>query len=200
MKLLVYVWLAFIGLFGLMSGSNYRMLCQAATIATPVIDENLSDFEKAVQIIKKYEGMHQPKHWPLVGYGHKVLPGESFSRTKALSPEKAEEILRKDLLKNCAVFRSYGADSLILGVLAYNIGSGKVLKSTVAKKLKEGVRDIYDLYVSYSKYKGKTNSQLKRRRIEEFESLFIKEFPSNNSIDPNIEIQETQTVNTEEKI
>lgn len=198
MKLLVYVWLAFIGLFGLISGSNYRMLCQAASIATPGIDENLSEFEKAVQIIKKYEGMHQPKHWPLVGYGHKVLPGETFSRTKALSPEKAEEILRNDLLKNCAVFRSYGADSLILGVLAYNIGSGKVLKSTVAKKLKEGERDIYNLYVSYSKYKGKTNSQLKRRRIEEFESLFIKEFPSNNSIDPNIEIQETQTVKTEE--
>ncbi|MCH5216942.1 MAG: hypothetical protein J1F07_00085 [Muribaculaceae bacterium] len=198
MKLLVYIWLASFGLLGLVSGSNYRMLCQAMSIATPGIDENLSDFEKAVQIIKKYEGMHQPKHWPLVGYGHKVLPGETFSRTKALSQEKAEEILRKDLLKNCAVFRSYGADSLILGVLAYNIGSGKVLKSTVAKKLKEGERDLYDLYVSYSKYKGKTNSQLKRRRIEEFESLFIKELPSNNSIDPNIEIQETQTVKTEE--
>ena len=33
-------------------------------------------FEKAVTIIKKYETLHQPKHWPLVGYGHKVLPGE----------------------------------------------------------------------------------------------------------------------------
>ena len=29
--------------------------------------------------IKKYEGLHGPKHHPYVGYGHKLLPGERFS-------------------------------------------------------------------------------------------------------------------------
>lgn len=35
-------------------------------------------FEVAVEIIKKYETMHHPRHWPLVGYGHKVLSDDSI--------------------------------------------------------------------------------------------------------------------------
>lgn len=155
----------------------------------------ISDFEKAVEIIKKYEGIHQPRHWPLVGYGHKVLPGEKFNRNKAMNPKEAEELLRKDLLKNCAVFRSFGPDSLILGVLAYNIGSGAAKKSSVAKKLKEGNRDIYDNYISHSKYKGKTLSQLKRRRIEEFETLFIKEIESPDKDNDHLMVNEVVTSN-----
>ena len=135
----------------------------------------ISDFEKAVQIIKKYEGLHQPQHWPLVGYGHKILPGEKFSRTKAMSEADAEALLRKDLLKNCAVFRQFGADSLLLGVLAYNIGSGATLRSSVVSKLKAGNRDIYKNYIAHSRYRGKIHSQIQKRRIEEFETLFIKD-------------------------
>ena len=52
--------------------------------------ENVSSFEQAVQIIKKYEGLHSPKHWPLIGYGHLVMPGEKYSRSKALSEKEAE--------------------------------------------------------------------------------------------------------------
>lgn len=137
--------------------------------------ENVSSFEQAVQIIKKYEGLHAPKHWPLVGYGHLVKPGEKYSRSKALSEKEAEALLRKDLLKNCAVFREYGKDSLLLGVLAYNIGSGATLKSTVAKKLKSGNRDIKESYLSHCRYRGKALSGLKKRRIEEFEVLFVKD-------------------------
>lgn len=135
--------------------------------------ENVSSFEQAVQIIKKYEGLHSPKHWPLIGYGHMVLPGEKYSRSKALSEKEAEALLRKDLLKNCAVFREFGKDSLLLGVLAYNIGSGNTLKSSVVKKLKAGNRDIKENYLAHSKYRGKTLSGLKKRRVEEFEALFI---------------------------
>ena len=29
-------------------------------------------FERAVLIIKKFETLHKPKHWPYVGYGHQV--------------------------------------------------------------------------------------------------------------------------------
>lgn len=140
-----------------------------------------SDFEKAVKIIKKYEGLHQPRHYPLVGYGHLVLPGEKFNRKRAMGEAEAEKLLRKDLLKNCAVFRAWGPDSLILGVLAYNIGSGATLRSSVAKKLKAGNRDIYEIYIAHSRYRGKVHAQIKRRRIEEFETLFIKESPKPNN-------------------
>ena len=99
-------------------------------MASPAVSEpEVSPFEQAVEIIKKYEGLHSARHWPLVGYGHKVLPGEKFNRNRPLSEVEAEALLRKDLLKNCAVFREFGADSLLLGVLAYNIGSGATLRS-----------------------------------------------------------------------
>lgn len=144
--------------------------------AAPAISEPVvSPFEKAVEIIKKYEGLHSAKHWPLVGYGHKVLPGEKFSRKSKLSETEAEALLRKDLLKNCAVFREFGADSLLLGVLAYNIGSGATLRSSVVKKLKAGNRDIKDSYLAHCRYRGKVHNQIKQRRVEEFESLFIKD-------------------------
>lgn len=186
MKLLLYAGLTLMIMLGIVSNRSDRFLADNQLPEENTEPMELSDFEKAVEVIKKYEGLHQPKHWPLVGYGHKVLPGEKFSRTKAMNQVQAEELLRKDLLKNCAVFRSFGADSLILGVLAYNIGSGAAMRSTVAKKLKAGDRDIYDNYVAHSKYKGKTMSQIKRRRIEEFETLFIKE--------PDTETEKAQTV------
>lgn len=156
------------------------------TLTTTTADANTAEnteikktqFEQAVEIIKKYEGLHQPKHYPFVGYGHLVLKGENFSRTKALSQSQAENLLRNDLKKLCAQFRDFGKDSLLLGVLAYNIGPGNVKKSTVYSKLKNGDRNIETNYLAHCKYKGKQLSQLKRRRVEEFETLFIKEHDS----------------------
>lgn len=130
-------------------------------------------FERAVTLIKKYETLHQPRHWPLVGYGHLVLAGEKYSRTKALSEAEADALLRKDLLKNCAVFRDYGADSLLLGVLAYNIGSGNVKKSSVVRKLREGDRDIAASYLSHSRYRGRQHAGLRKRRADELGQLFV---------------------------
>lgn len=135
----------------------------------------VSPFEKAVEIIKKYEGLHSARHWPLVGYGHKVLPGEKISRGKVLSEKEADLLLRKDLLKNCAVFREFGPDSLLLGVLAYNIGSGATLRSSVVTKLRAGNRDIRETYLAHCRYRGKVHTQIKNRRIEEFEALFIED-------------------------
>lgn len=139
--------------------------------ATPAATDSL--FEVAVGIIKKYETLHQPRHWPLVGYGHLILPGEKFSRTKALPEPEADALLRKDLLKNCAVFRNFGADSLILGVLAYNIGSGATKSSSVAKKLAAGDRDIYENFIAHCRYKGKPHAGIRQRRIEEYNALFL---------------------------
>lgn len=147
---------------------------------SPEVDRNISSFEQAVEIIKKYETIHKPQHWPFVGYGHKVLPGEKFSRKETLSEAEAEALLRKDLLKNCAQFREFGADSLLLGTLAYNIGSGATKRSSIVKKLLAGDRDIRDTYISHCRYNGKIHEGIKRRRIEEFDALFEVE-PENET-------------------
>ncbi len=169
--------LVFVGL--MMLFSTLFTGCGSAGVTTAVAAETTSEvrqpdlFEKAVAIIKKYETLHKPKHWPLVGYGHKVLPGEKFSRTKALSEKEADALLRKDLKKLCAIYRSYGQDSILLATLAYNLGHGAVNRSSVVSKLKAGDRNIEKSYISYCRYRGKEHAQIKRRRIEEFETLFV---------------------------
>lgn len=131
-------------------------------------------FDDAVAIIKQFEGLHSSRHWPLVGYGHKVQPGEKFSRSRALSEKEADALLRKDLAKFCSLYRDYGADSLLLGALAYNCGPGIVNRSSVLSKLKAGNRDIEAAYLAHSKYRGKTLSQLKKRRETELAALYVK--------------------------
>lgn len=130
------------------------------------------EFEKAVEIIKKYESLHSARHWPFVGYGHLVQKGEKFKKGKALSASEADALLRKDLRKLCALYRGFGRDSLLLGALAYNCGPGVVAKSSVLRKLKAGDRNIRDAYLSHCRYRGKQLTGLKKRRIEEFEVLF----------------------------
>lgn len=134
-------------------------------------------FESAVACIKRYEGMHDHHHLPYVGYGHKLLPGESFP---AMTEKLADSLLRADLRKKCAVFRRFGADSLLLGVLAYNVGEyrllgyGKRPKSRLVYKFEAGDRDIYSEYAAFCHYKGKAVPFIRRRREEEFKILFIK--------------------------
>ena len=166
------IWMLMISTVFCCMGCGILTRTEQMDAATADSQPDVSPFEKAVEIIKKYETMHQPRHWPFVGYGHKVLPGEKFNRKKALSEDAADALLRKDLLKNCAQFREFGADSLLLGVLAYNIGSGATMRSSVVKKLREGDRDIIDNYIAHCRYRGKVHSQIRRRRIEEFENLF----------------------------
>ncbi len=60
-------------------------------------------FERAVLIIKKFETLHKPKHWPYVGYGHQVQPGEPYRRGVQLTEAQADALLRKDLAKFCAL-------------------------------------------------------------------------------------------------
>lgn len=149
-------------------------------------------FEDAIAIIKKYEGLSGPSHWPFVGYGHKVMPGEKFTRGKKLSEAEADALARKDYAKLCAKYREFGADSLLLAALAYNCGPGVVAKSSVLSKLKAGNRDIEASYIAHSRYKGKQLSQLKRRRQEELATLFVK--------DPTTLINETEReINSEVK-
>lgn len=133
---------------------------------------DLPPFERAVIIIKKFETLHRPKDYPYVGYGHRVLPGEPYRRGVQLTEKQADALLRKDLLKFVSLYKAYGKDALLLGVLAYNCGPGVVNKSTVLKKLKSGNRDIFKSYTYHCRYKGKFHKQLYQRRLTEFAALF----------------------------
>ena len=132
-----------------------------------------SIFEETVLMIKKYETMHKPRHWPLIGYGHMVMGREKYRRGVVLSEPEADALLRQDLLKNTAFFRDYGADSLLLGVLAYNIGCGNVAKSTFIRKLGDGKRDasLRELYLTYCRINGRPHKGLRQRRADEYDLL-----------------------------
>ena len=126
-------------------------------------------FEDAVQLIKKYEGWHHARDQPYVGYGHRLLPTDTFNSD--ISESFADSLLRSDLKKKCAVFRRFGADSLLLGVVAFNVGESKVLLSKLVRKLETGDRSIKEEYLSFRMYKGKVVRSLERRREEEYELL-----------------------------
>lgn len=82
--------------------------------------KRLPPFERAIRLVMRYEGWHGPDKAPYIAYGHRILPGEQLSY--GMSREEGEALLRKDLLERCALFRRFGADSLLLAVLAYQVG------------------------------------------------------------------------------
>ena len=128
-------------------------------------------FERAVLIIKKFETLHKPKHWPTICYGHVVQRGEHFTR-RQYSESEADALLRRDYAKFCELYKEYGRDK-VLAALAYNIGPGAVNKSSVLKKLKRGDRNIFKSYTSHCHYKGKWHSGLHKRRLTELAVLYV---------------------------
>lgn len=134
--------------------------------------------ELAVELVKKYEGLHDRSDYPYYGYGHCKLPGEELSYD--MTEEEAEELLRKDLEERYRLFYRYKKDALLLTVLSYNVGHGTLLgygkrpKSRLLKKLESGDRDIYGEYISYCHYKGRKIRSIERRRKMEFLLLYEK--------------------------
>ena len=76
----------------------------------------------AVELVKKYEGLHDRSDYPYYGYGHRRLPNEKLSY--GMTEAEAEALLRKDLAVRYRLFRKYGKDALLLTVLSYNVGQG----------------------------------------------------------------------------
>ena len=138
---------------------------------------SLPPFERAGCCIKYYEGIHRKKDYPYVGYGHKLLPGEHYSSNMSLT--EADRLLRKDLKKFCGMFRSYGKDSLLLAALAYNVGpyrilgSKKIPKSTLLKKIEVGIRDFKNDYVQFCRWRGRKIPSIERRRYAEWVLLYV---------------------------
>ena len=75
--------------------------------------------ERAFLCCRYFEGWHSEKHYPYVGWGHKLLPNEKYS-ARTMTKRDADELLRKDLRKFVAMFRKFGVDSLLLSEISDN--------------------------------------------------------------------------------
>lgn len=83
------------------------------------VKEETDKFNLAIECIKRHEGWHgEKRHWPYIGWGHKVLPGETF--TNGISRAQGDSILRADLRKLCRMFSYLGRDSLLLSEISDN--------------------------------------------------------------------------------
>ena len=147
-------------------------LCQAQAKAQNAI-MCLSHYERAVRVIKYYEGWHDiNKNYPYIGWGHQIQPTEHFTRN--LTIVEADSLLRSDLHRLCTMFRKYGKDSLLLAVLAYNVGPCKILgdkkrpKSRLLQKIESGDHHIQSDYLSFCRWKGKVIPSIRRRRMMEY--------------------------------
>ena len=138
---------------------------------------SLPPFERAVVCIKHFEGLHGLKDAPYVGYGHQLLLGEHF--TAAMTERQADSMLRVDLMKRLMIFKDYGKDALLLAVLSYNVGTGRLLgygkhpKSQLLRKIESGNRNFYREFVSFCRYKGKVLRGLVKRRKVEFALFYV---------------------------
>lgn len=155
------------------------LFCGGAINASPLNLHNLmklEPIERAVILTKYYEQWHT--RYPYIGYGHRIQPGEKLKYP--ITEQQADSILRSDLRKNCAIFRKYKADSLLLGCISYNCGCATLLgnrqkpKSIVLKKLDAGNRNILGDILDICHYKGKRHPYIQRRRWLEYLLLFEK--------------------------
>lgn len=111
------------------------------------VKEKQDRFSLAVEGIKRFEGWHSSRHYPYVSWGHCLQPGERHS-ANTMARQQADELLRKDLRKFCAMFRQFGkilCSWLRLPIrCTYRLsGNKKIPKSTLVKKLEAGDRNIY---------------------------------------------------------
>ena len=138
----------------------------------------LPPFERAVVCVKFFEGFHGKGCYPYVGYGHQLQKGEHFSSNM---PEwQADSLLRADLMAQFDRFKCYGKDALLLSLLAYNVGAGRILgygkqpKSQLLRKIESGDRNYIQEYLSFCHYNGKIlRGLVKRRQVEHVLSYYL---------------------------
>ena len=159
--------------------NSFILLCVFCLFCQPTLAQrrarlaDLPPFERAVVVVKYFEGMHSWKNYPYVGYGHQLQRGEHFMAD--MTERQADSLLRADLWKCFEIFKKYGKDALLLAVLSYNVGVGRILgygkhpKSQLLRKIKAGDRNIYKELLTFCKYRGKVVKGLvKRRQVEYF--------------------------------
>lgn len=148
-------------------------LCSLGNAPKKTNKYEINQFELAVDLIKKHEGWHNTREY--IGYGHRITKKDKFKLP--ITKRQGDSILRADLRQKISCFSMFGKDSLILGVLAYNVGEGVLLgsesrsRSTLIKKIEAGNFSVYHEYVSFHKWNGKAIPSIKQRRITELNTL-----------------------------
>ena len=70
-------------------------------------------------------------------------------------------------------------DALLLSLLAYNVGAGRLIgygrhpKSKLLRKIEAGDRNFYREYMSFCLYKGRVSKVLMKRRQVEYRKFHI---------------------------
>ena len=83
--------------------NSFILLCVFCLFCQPTLAQHrvrladLPPFERAVVVVKYFEGMHGWKNYPYVGYGHQLQQGERF--TADMTERQADSLLRADLWK-----------------------------------------------------------------------------------------------------
>ncbi|XTZ37891.1 lysozyme [Salmonella enterica] len=139
--------------------------------------------DAGVALIKSFEGLRLEKYrdavgkWT-IGYGHLILPHESFPRP--LTEPEADELLRHDLGATEDGVHKYVTVDLnqnqfdALVVFTFNVGAGNLKSSTLLKLLNQGhYTEAADQLPRWNKAGGKVLTGLTRRRAAERE-LFLK--------------------------
>ena len=110
--------------------------------------------------------------------GHQLQKGERFPKT--LTRQRADLLLRTDLLRHLRLYARYGRDAYLLATLSYQIGPAKLLgngrypKASLLTRLERGDRDILPLYLSYCKWRGKAVASIRKRRWVEYQLLYAE--------------------------
>jgi len=108
------------------------ILLNNVTIDPEAIREEIL-YNNVIKHLKKHEGFRDEIYLdndgsPTIGYGHHILEGETFSTP--ITEYHATALLKKDLDKRVLEIEKAtdltGNKSLALGLLAYNMGVGKV--------------------------------------------------------------------------
>lgn len=138
---------------------------------------------RGIELIKYFEGFKPEPYicaggYLTIGYGHKLLPSDRYSK---ISEEKAEIILKKDLLRSERAVLKYINNSLsdnqfaALVSFTFNLGGAALQRSILRQKIN------YDLYKEAGKeftkwvYAGgkRLPGLVKRRKSEK--KLFLLE-------------------------
>lgn len=96
------------------------LVCVCAMLRAEMPDgiRHQAPFDRAVCIIKRFEGWHSARHYPYIGFGHRLREGEKL--TADITEAQADSLLRADLAGMCALFRHLGKDSLLLSEISDN--------------------------------------------------------------------------------
>ena len=70
-------------------------------------------FERSVLIIKKFETLHKPKHWPTICYGHVVQRVEHFTH-RQYNEQEADAFFAETMPNSVSYMKSMGVTNIFL--------------------------------------------------------------------------------------